>query len=186
MTYGRLIAAWNCMHHAMDRMSRTMTCVDLTPNGIRMAGHRVVHVRTTQFNSAEVIAQVLRLRPKMVFSVAPILLALLFATPAVSVGIRGAASADAYCCWWPPDATYANNGKCAPEAKAAGFCAETNSSNVFVPDYVLEMSAKASADKTLVKCQDNYPPECSALCARRMDTYDGAIYNNGRWVAYCG
>ena len=60
-----------------------------------------------------------------------------------------------------------------------------NSSNVFVPDYVLEMSAKAPADKILVKCQDNYPPDCSALCARRMDTYDGAIYNNGKCVAYC-
>jgi hypothetical protein len=59
-----------------------------------------------------------------------------------------------------------------------------NSSNVFVPDYVIEMSAKAPADKILVKCQDNYPPDCSALCARRMDTYDGAIYNNGKCVAY--
>jgi len=60
----------------------------------------------------------------MIFSVTSTLLALLFATPAVSVGIRGAASTDAFCCWWPPEATYAN-GKCAPESKAVGFCAQT-------------------------------------------------------------
>jgi len=84
---------------------------------------------------------------------------------------------------------------------------DANASSIFIPEFALKMAARNQSDKMVrgqlfsfpcacvtgpcfarlqvVQCQEDFPPSCSAICSRRMDVYDGALYNNDHFISMC-